>query len=641
MNDKKILVVEDEHIIAMEICDRLEKMGYRVSGSVDTKEKAIRSVETDKPDMVLMDIMLSGEPDGLEAADYISKKHNIPVIFLTAYSDKNTLSLAKLTQPYGYILKPLDEREIRSTLEIALYKSEIAHQLKEKEEWFSTTLNCIGEAVITIDTKGIVISVNPVAETLSGHSGKQIIGQPISSAFRFARDEESGTLVDPLQRSMETGEITSNPETIFLIPRSGRKIPVETNAAPILNDRREIIGGVLAFRDISKKLQLEGQLRQTGKMESIGALAGGIAHDFNNILTTIRGVTDMALLDIGHDSPLHESLEEIRESTEQATDLTRQLLLFSRKQPLRFAALNLNAVIENTTRMLYRLIGDQIVIKTDLHKDIWPIQADESTMKQILLNLAINARDAMSSRGNLTIRTANTVIGESDCEQNLEAYPGEFACLSVADDGKGMDRETVRQIFEPFFTTKKRTDGTGLGLSVVYGIVQGHKGWIHVDSTPGKGTRFDIYFPAVHEKAPEKTWHKPSFDSLKGNGESILVVEDAGKIREHLERIFGKAGYSASLAATSKEAEAIFRSKKGDFDLLFTDVVLPDESGVKLAERLLKNNPKLRVLLCSGYPEYSSKWSDIQSKKFHFLQKPYDIFSLLQSIRNILTEPQH
>jgi len=635
-NKKKILIVEDEHIIAMEIRGRLEELGYCVTDTVNSKEAAIESTKSNPPDLVLMDIMLGHEMSGLDAAEYIHEHYDIPVVFLTAYSDEKTLARAKRAEPFGYILKPLDEREIRSTIEISLYKHEMEKKLKASEEWFSTTLKCIGDAVITTDTKGSVVFINPIAEKLTGWSQKEAMGQDIKKVFQITNDNETKWVEDPVGMVLNTGEAIFLTNNTLLIAKDGKKIPIDDSAAPIRDDRGNLNGVVLVFRDIAEKKHMEEQLRQAGKMEAIGTLAGGVAHDFNNILTAILGTTDLILLDLEQRHPLHQPIQEIQKSMGQAADLTRKLLLFSCKQPMSFKILDLNVLIELMTNMIRRLIGEHIQVNKVLLPGLSSIKADNGTIEQILLNLAINARDAMPKGGTLTIETKHVTVSESQKNLGTEAQPGDFVCLSITDNGTGMNKETLQHIFEPFFTTKRQGEGTGLGLAVIFGIVKEHNGWIEVNSKPTIGTTFNIYFQAVSKNPDIETQKEVPIQSLKGNGERILIVEDEAQVRTYVERALIKSNFLTFSAADAKEAMEVFDEEGGNFDLVFSDIVLPDENGVELVEKIMVKKPDIHILLTSGYPESSSKWSEIQEKAYPFLQKPYTLGTLLQKIRTAM-----
>jgi PAS domain S-box-containing protein len=636
MKNTRILVVEDEVIIAMEIKDRLIRLGYQVPAIAASGEEALRSIPAAGPDLVLMDIMLEGPMDGVDAAEQIRQAYGLPVIFLSAYSDNHTLERAKITEPFGYILKPFDERELHTAIEIALYRHQMEKKIRDSEHWFSTTLKSIGDAVITTDTNRIVTFMNSVAESLTEWPLSEASGKPLEMVFRVVSEKNRAPVESPVDQALARNTVIGLANHCILVSRGGKEIPIDDSAAPIKDEFGDIRGVVLVFRDITERRRLEKQLRQAQKMEAVGTLAGGIAHDFNNLLTAIRGSVDIAMLSIKSTNPIYQDLKEIQISAERASDLIRQLLMFSRNQPMEFAYLSANRILENLFKMLHRLIGEDIGISTSMDPSLWSIRADRVTFEQVILNLAINARDAMPNGGKLSIRTENVVLNEAYCQSVPEARPGKFVRLSMTDTGQGMDGEILQRIFEPFFSTKGPGKGTGLGLSVVYGIVQQHDGWINVYSEPGQGTTFKIYFPAYEEKAEGKTPERIAAAALHGKKERILLVEDEKNVREFVSKALAQCGYALFVAEHSAEAMDLFRKEEGRFDMVFSDVVLPDKNGIELVEEMRELQGNLKVLLSSGYTDHKSQWPRIQEKGYRFLQKPYTLTELLTVLREVL-----
>ncbi len=385
--------------------------------------------------------------------------------------------------------------------------------------------------------------------------------------------------------------------------------------------------------------RIQMQFYQVQKMEALGVLTGGVAHDFNNLLTAIQGCADLALLRIDASDLAYQDVNEILLASRRATDLTRQLLLFSRRQPMTFAAVNLNRVIDDLYKMLHRLIGEQIGISMPVELDLWNVLADRGCLEQLITNIAVNAKDAMKQGGRLTIRTENIELKEQACSDIPNSRPGRFVRLTLADTGTGMEPDVLDRIFEPFFSTKESGKGTGLGLSVVYGIVEQHNGFIRVISRVGQGTAFEIYLPAVREKADDKKEPiHPDLAVLQGRGERILVVEDETGVREYLKSALKRNGYHVDVAAKANEALDCFEKRDRKFELVFSDVVLPDRNGVDLVEELLDRKPGLGILLSSGYTERRPWSSEIEDKKYRYLQKPYRMIQLLQIIREVLDD---
>ncbi|MBI5777973.1 MAG: response regulator [Planctomycetes bacterium] len=398
------------------------------------------------------------------------------------------------------------------------------------------------------------------------------------------------------------------------------------------------LGSIFQRKQMAEKEQMiQKQLYQAQKMESIGGLAGGVAHDFNNILGAVKGFAELALMDIDKTNPLYEYLKHIVASTDRGANLTRQLLLFSRKSNVELQPLNLNEAVNNMLKMLARLIGENIRIETKLNPDVSIIKADAGNIEQVLMNLAVNAHDAMPQGGKITITTEDITIDEEYSKFHQESRPGNFICLSISDTGIGMDKNTVARIFEPFFTTKTAGKGTGLGLAVVYGIVKRHEGWINVYSEPGQGAIFRIYLPVSGEKVKPKTDTKTIvLENIRGNGERILVVEDNMAIQEMVARALTKIGYTVSRAATGSEAREIFGRTKGGFHLVLSDIILPDTNGIELTDELSRRRPGLSIILSSGYLDKSEYSDEVKKRNLPFIPKPYQLTTLFKTIKETI-----
>ena len=429
-------------------------------------------------------------------------------------------------------------------------------------------------------------------------------------------------------------------EDLPLKTADGRLVNVEFVSNVYLVNGKKVIQ--CNIRDITERKRLEkekgnlqSQLLQAQKMEAVGTLAGGVAHDFNNLLTVISGFTTLAMMKIDESNPIHRDLKQVSIAASKAAGVTRQLLLFSRKQHMEPVPMNPNDTISRLLKMLDRLIGEDIVIETNLEKELWNILGDEGNIEQVLMNLSVNARDAMPSGGKLFIKTENVTIDHEYCRGCKGGRPGRFVCLSVSDTGTGMDELTLDHIFEPFFTTKEPGKGTGLGLSVVFGIVELHKGWINVYSELGHGTTFKAYFPSSSAKPEQRSKEEVPITSLKGKGERIMVVEDQAEVRELAKEMLTTNGYSVFPVSTAKKAMELFEKENGKFDLVFSDVVLPDTTGILLVEELLKRG-KFRVIITSGYTDEKAHWDLIQEKKYRFLHKPYTMHALLLAVKEVL-----
>jgi PAS domain S-box-containing protein len=384
--------------------------------------------------------------------------------------------------------------------------------------------------------------------------------------------------------------------------------------------------------------ETQDQLLQSQKMEAVGRLAGGVAHDFNNLLTAISGYAELLSCDTCLSESVHGDIDQIRKAAGQAATLTGQLLAFSRRQPLQPVVIDLNKIVVNTDAMLHRLIGEDIELITTLDEASCQAKADPGQLEQVMINLAVNARDAMPEGGKLTIATRNVVLDSKACATIHDARPGRFVCLSIEDTGSGIERDIIDQIFEPFFSTKGPAKGTGLGLAVVYGIIRQHGGWINVFSEPNQGTAFKVYLPSVQD--PRSASKEPTTTSeskaARGTGQRILLVEDEEAVRELASRALKENGYVVFEAGAYEEALELFEREGGKFDLVFSDVVLPDKSGIRLIDDLLSRRPDLQILVSSGYTDQKSQWPVIQEKGFRFLQKPYSLVDLLGTIDELV-----
>jgi two-component system, cell cycle sensor histidine kinase and response regulator CckA len=512
--------------------------------------------------------------------------------------------------------------------------AEVALQKSEREK--ALILSSVLELVTYQDLSHRIIWANRQTEETFGAGPGDLVGRKCHEVWQ---GNGNPCAQCPMGNILETGA----PQVAEKTTADGRVWAMR--GYPVRSEEGEIQGLVEVNLDITgqkraeeEKQKIQAQLLQAQKMEAVGTLAGGVAHDFNNLLTAIQGCLDLAMLKIPDDGPVYRDLVEVQTASRRAADLTRQLLLFSRRHLSRLVSLQINGLMEDLLKMLHRLIGEDIEINTQPDQNLWNILADKGTIEQIIVNLSVNARDAMPNGGKLFLKTENVVLDEFYCRLVAEARPGEFIRLSIADTGAGMSREIRDRIFEPFFSTKGPGKGTGLGLSVVYGIVKQHNGWINVYSEPGQGTEFKIYFPAVFTPAEEKRGIPVDPANLRGSGERILVVEDEPMVRDFSRRALEKHGYSVCAVSTAQEALTVFDAEGGRFDMIFTDVVLPDTSGLAMIDRILKKKPSIKVVLTSGYTDTKSQWKSIREKGLHFLQKPYTLLDLLQTVGREFSE---
>lgn len=396
------------------------------------------------------------------------------------------------------------------------------------------------------------------------------------------------------------------------------------------------------LQDISRQKHLQRELLQAQKMESVGRLAGGIAHDFNNLLQAITGFGEILRDEMETKDPHREDVEQILKAADHAASLTRQILLFSRRQVVEFGPVDVNKTIENVIKIIGRVLGEKIVLETVLAEDLPGVYGDSGQIEQVVVNMAINARDAMPQGGVLCLSTKERTFSAKDAAVMPGARPGHFVCMQIKDNGVGIDAALMDRIFEPFFTTKRAGQGSGMGLAVVLGIVQEHGGWIDVRSTPAQGTVFSVFLPVPDGSGSDVTAKMTEVTSsplpYAGRGQRILVVEDQAGVRSVLRRILPAHGYRIFTAADCAEGIEIFEQYHGAFDLLLLDVVLPDGNGVDLAGKMLKKHPGIKVLLSSGYLDDKVRLSEIKNNGWSFIEKPYEMTQILTAIENLLSD---
>ncbi len=493
------------------------------------------------------------------------------------------------------------------------------------------------EDVIITDASGTIVYVNPAFERLTGYSRGQVIGKNPNILKSGVHDRD---FYHHLWSTIRQGEVWEG--RIINKKKDGSLFTEEASISPIRDGSGSIVSFVSVKRDITEQLRLEeekehlqNQLIQAQKMEAVGRLAGGVAHDFNNMLQTILGYADLASHEVKEDGLLQECLQEIKKAGTRSADLTRQLLAFARRQTVSPKVLDLNDTVVSMLKMLQRLIGEDIDLAWMPGNSLWPVKIDPSQVNQILANLAVNARDAIMGVGKLTIETSNLTLTPAECTDHADTRPGDYVCLSVSDNGQGMDKETLAHIFEPFFTTKEVGKGTGLGLSTIYGIVRQNDGFIHVSSEPGMGTTFQIFFPRFSSGTVETT--SPPTEGIPPRGnETILIVEDEDTVLLLAKRFLENLGYTLLIARTPSEAIDVAAHFPGEIHLLISDVVMPEMNGKELASLLTSGRPSLKTMFISGYTADVIANRGILDEGLLFVQKPFSAYTLGVAVHNAL-----
>jgi PAS domain S-box-containing protein len=484
------------------------------------------------------------------------------------------------------------------------------------------------DAIVIKSLDGVIETWSSGAERMYGYSAAEVVGRSMKTLLPVSLHDEEQEILEKMAR----GERISRFETVRL-HKDGRSVPISLTVSPIRTDDNTIIGIAHVARDISEPLQLKDKLQLSQKMEAVGRLAGGVAHDFNNLLTIINGYAALLQNSLEDQPERTAMLGEIMNAAQRATELTRQLLAFSRRQTVKLRPLDLNELISNMEAMLGRLIGEDITIETHFGEDVGPVLADPGQISQILMNLTANARDAMPGGGKIVIRTSEWIVAKDRFHRQLGFAPGRYVRLSFTDTGEGMTPETSKHIFEPFFTTKEVGKGTGLGLSTVYGIVKQAGGQVSVYSEPGRGTTLAIYLPCspVDPGLPE-----PSAQMPKRGTETVLLVEDEPALRNLAQSILSRNGYSVLAASTPEEALEFARAYPGEIRLLLTDIVMPGMNGQKLSSEVNWHRPDIRLIFMSGYTEHATLQSILTEPGAAFLQKPFTPIQLLHKVRDVL-----
>ena len=514
-------------------------------------------------------------------------------------------------------------------------RKQAEEQLRRQLNFTEAITTSMGEGVYALNERGLVTFMNPAAEASLGWTEKELLGRDMHEVIHFqdvdgARRPKSNC---PLLGVIASGKLVAIEDDVFT-RKDGSVFHVSYTSSPIINQEL-VVGAVLTFRDITEARQLEEQLRQSQKMEAIGQLAGGVAHDFNNLLTAINGYSSLALQRTNEREPIRGYLEEIKKAGDRAANLTRQLLAFGRKHMLQPVALSLNDVVADLNKMLRRLIGEDVRLTAKFDPALKKIKADAGQIEQVIVNLVVNARDAMPHGGNLTIETGNFEVDGDYASNHVGVRPGSYAMLAVSDTGVGMDDETRARIFEPCLTTTEKGKGTGLGLSTVYGIVKQSGGNIWVYSEPNQGTVFKVYLPQLRD-ASEPTETATVETPMPRGSETILLVEDEDVVRSLAQEVLEQAGYRVFSVSSGNEALRLFQESAERIDLLLTDVVMSEMSGKELADRLADLRPAMRVLFMSGYTDEAIVHHGIVDSNVQFIQKPFSPESLAKKIREVL-----
>ena len=640
MQVNNIMIVEDEEIVAADIRMSVEKRGYSVCAMASSGKEAIEKAGLTRPDLILMDIVLKGSMTGIEAATQIKDLYKIPVIYLTAFGEDDIMQQAKMAEPYGYILKPFQDRELHIAIEIALYKKQAEARIQKVERWLANVLKSVGDAVITSDNEGRITFMNTVAEELTSWKQEEALGKKLTEILHM-KDMDLNHLEKHLVESVITeGLIINLIEDRLLVARNGSELSISDSVAPLRSEDGETSGSVLIFRDISErkrleeeKTLLEKQYQQAQKLESLGILAGGIAHDFNNILTII--ICNCSLLQQQPEMTA-ELVPKIETAAQRAAELCRQMLVYAGKAQPVPTKFNVKTLVEEMGKLLKATIKQNVSITLDLSADIPSIKADASQIRQVVMNLILNAAEAIGTeQGNITVSLDIAAIESGQGEKEYlgkEIAPGSYICLKVTDNGCGMDEETKQRIFEPFYTTK--FTGRGLGMSAVLGIIKAHNGALQLTSQVGFGTTFTVYLPVQTSKTVGDLLSLVSLMPWQGDG-TVLLVEDEPQVSIVAKTLLQALGFTVLLAENGQIALEMYQKNAEYITLVLTDIGMPVMDGYQLIHKLKTLNPELPIIVSSGFGD-AEVTSHIHENIEGVVSKPYSFGQLREVLKRVV-----
>lgn len=628
----QILIVEDEGIVAADIQDCLEDCGFEVTAVASSADDAIREASRACPDLVLMDIRIQGARDGIETAGLLRHRFGVPVIYLTAHGDRDTIERAKQTEPMAFLLKPFKQAELENAVEIALYRAQKEKKLREWERWFVGVMGSVGEAVVSADAHGRVTFLNPAAERLTGFSWQEAFGQPIADVVRMFDEHSGGSLESSIVQSLRTKQASALTSAVLLSKHGDRRF-VSDSALPV-GDESALLGAVTVLRDQSEPRKIRQRLELGDRLASLGAMAASVAHEINNPLTAVIGNIDLAATELeelaatGFDASqasreglgrANAALRDARLSAGRMAHLVTDLRAFARPAESRSGVIDVHSVLRWALDITAHEMHGRARVCRDFG-EVPLIAADETRLGQVLVNLLVNAAQAITPGA----------AERNEVRVSTRTAPDGAAVIEVQDPGCGMDREVLANIFEPFFTTKPAGTGSGLGLSISHGIVKSLGGKIEVDSESGKGSTFRVVLPPAGNALETPLVKGPN--GHPGGRPRVLVIDDELMIRRIIERGLHFTHDVVSVASGMEAARLLADGR--EFDVILCDVAMPGMSGAEFYEYLSAHHPDARdrVVLLSGGILTDALAEFVQSMKRPCLSKPFTIAELRRVI---------
>ena len=623
----RILIVEDERIVARDLQQTLAELDYDAFAIASSAEQAIARASETCPDLVLMDIRIRGNLDGIATAQILRERFGVPVIYLTAHSDNATLERAKITEPHGYLIKPVKPAELRSAIEVSLYRHAMELRLRERERWFSTTLCSIADAVISVDLAGNVTFVNPAGEALMGCKSENALGRPANEILRLLDEHDKLRLDTPLDVVLrERREVQMFDGNLMTASSEIRAI---SDSAALVQDAGKTLGAVMVFRDTTEQKRLQKQLEVSDRLSALGMMAAGVTHEVNNPLAVISAnaeyvigeLTEIAATGV---APLEESLVALRDlvaSADRISKIVSDLRTFSRPESRAAGLVDVNRMMAWAVRSTASELKHRAMLATDLH-EVPHVYADETRLGQVIVNLLVNAAHAIEP-GHV-----------EDNRVSIATYVNQDrVVIEVRDSGRGMSPEVVERVFEPFFTTKSTQTGVGLGLAISHGIVASLGGHIHVESQEGVGSLFRVLLPIATRTSDAVT--ASAVDLGQARHARILIIDDEPMVLSALRRTL-EIGHTVVCAERARAGIAALDGAR--FDLILCDLAMPDMTGVELYEWLVENRPEdaRRVLFMTGGAITQAVDDFMRSVPNRCVDKPFVVSELLATIQRVL-----